>query len=199
MRTGYLFFARRLLNDLNMQVVLNENGYAISLVTLDCSPSGCTDERGNHRALGDTWPDFYDPCVVWVCTRNGTADMPLKHCDQLPPPPNSHCRKVEVDCCDTWDCSIAYVYESRGCTFESGHYNLGDTWPHPKDNCTVLTCNSTGITRSPVICPPISLPPKEGCKMVKEQCCYVWKCRFVLFTPGMLFLIHCLQWIFNRC
>ncbi|KAK3863088.1 hypothetical protein Pcinc_031103 [Petrolisthes cinctipes] len=139
----------------------------------------CKDERGNHRALGDTWPDPRDPCTIWVCTLRGPVNMPLKQCDPPPPPPNSHCRVVVVDCCNTWECSTGR------CTDESGHHELGDKWLDPTDPCTILTCTHSGIQKSNVRCPPIPPPPQEGCRMVKEQCCYVWRCSGCVDDNGV--------------
>ncbi|KAK4305733.1 hypothetical protein Pmani_022392 [Petrolisthes manimaculis] len=148
--------------------------------TWDCRvQTGCIDERGTHRALGDTWPDPRDPCNIWVCTRNGPVNMPLKQCHPLPLPPNSDCRVVVVDCCNTWDCSTG------GCTDGSGHHEIGDKWLDPTDPCTILTCTHSGIQKSNVKCPPIPPPPQEGCQMVKEQCCYVWRCSGCVDQNGV--------------
>ncbi|KAG7156942.1 hypothetical protein Hamer_G015872, partial [Homarus americanus] len=131
---------------------------------------GCVDEYGVHHDIGDTWPHPSDPCLSFLCTRNGIVKKFVRDdCPPRGPRPHSGCKEVTENCCEKWDCF--------GCIDPNGvHHDLGHTWP--AGPCTLWTCTRHGIVKKPrrEDCPPLGPRPNRTCEMAERDCCDVWDC-----------------------
>ncbi|XP_071516747.1 uncharacterized protein [Panulirus ornatus] len=138
----------------------------------------CQDDEDIHREVGETWTDWQDPCIIFLCTKSGIKKQPGRLCPSVGPLPHVGCRAVVEDCCHKWDCTE--------CVDEEGvHHAVGETWVDPRDPCIRYLCTQDGIEEQPGrYCPPVGPRPHVGCKKIEEDCCQTWHCASCVDEQG---------------
>jgi hypothetical protein len=93
------------------------------------APSGCIDDHGNVRDIGDTWTEG---CNICVCSPSGVPQCSPKPCVNTPPCPSEFWQVRDGQCCP----------ECSGCEEIKGvWHHIGDSWTRDDEDCT---CSATG-------------------------------------------------------
>ncbi|XP_071516656.1 kielin/chordin-like protein isoform X2 [Panulirus ornatus] len=138
---------------------------------------GCIDDVGSHHNVGEEWTDPTHPCTHYRCLQVGIEKTEV-FCPPLDPRPHRSCQLVTENCCHTWRCT--------GCVDDNGvHHEVGEWWEDQDDPCIHLQCTKDGIKRSRVECPLLTSQPHRGCRLVQEDCCYVWRCQLCIDDQGV--------------
>ncbi|XP_071516663.1 uncharacterized protein [Panulirus ornatus] len=138
---------------------------------------GCIDDVGSHHNVGEEWTDPTHPCTHYRCLQVGIEKTEV-FCPPLDPRPHRSCQLVTENCCQTWSCT--------GCVDDNGvHHEVGEWWEDQDDPCIHSQCTKDGIKSSRVECPLLTSQPHRGCRLVQEDCCYVWRCQLCIDDQGV--------------